>query len=354
MQFTYTLQELFSLFEGVRIEGQTEEIICGIASLQQARKGDLSFLQNPKYKKQVASTHASVVLLPNNYEGTPKPNQAFIRAVNPSLSLTQLCRFIERQLWPTPPPGIHPLAFIHEKASVSPTATIGPFCVVEEGAKIGDKVVLQSHVHIGRHVTIGNGSFFMPQVRVLDYCEIGARVRLQSGVVIGSDGYGYELIEGTHLHTPQIGKVIIEDEVEIGANTTIDRARFAATRIGYGTKIDNLVQIAHNVSIGRHCLIVAQVGIAGSTIIEDNVMIGGQVGIAGHVRIGKGSKIGAQSGLSKDLAPDSFVRGSPAQPYFLAHKLEILKRRLPELLSRVDHIEDFLANYSKMHHEPNP
>ena len=186
----------------------------------------------------------------------------------------------------------------------------------------------------------------MPKVAVTAECVIGNRVRIQPGVVVGSDGFGYEFVAGRHEKVPQVGNVVIDDDVEIGANTTIDRARFSSTRVGEGTKIDNLVQIAHNVVIGKHCIICALVGISGSTTIEDYVVIGGQAGLAGHITVGRGSKIDGQSGVNSDLEAQSFVKGSPCLPYNLEQRINVLRRKLPELFKRVDALEAHLKKAS--------
>lgn len=183
----------------------------------------------------------------------------------------------------------------------------------------------------------------MPGVTVTAECELGRRVRLQPGVVIGSDGFGYEFVKGRHEKVPQVGNVVIGDDVEIGANATLDRARFSRTVVGEGTKIDNLVQIAHNVVIGRHCILCSQVGISGSTTLEDYVVLGGQAGLGGHITIGKGAKAGGQAGITSDVAPGAFVNGTPAIPYMLERRLAVLHQRLPELVKRLDTLEAQLA-----------
>ena len=178
----------------------------------------------------------------------------------------------------------------------------------------------------------------MPHVTIAAECVVKNRVRLHAGVVVGSDGFGYEFVQGRHEKVPQVGRVVIDDDVEIGANATIDRARFSETVVGEGTKIDNLVQIAHNVVIGKHCLICSQVGISGSTTIEDYVVLGGQAGLAGHLTVGKGSKVDGQSGVNSDLPPGSFVKGTPCLPYTLEQRINVLRKRLPDLFRRVDEL----------------
>jgi len=326
-----------------RVEGAAAQPISGIAALKQAKAGDLAFLGNLKYKADVAASHAGVVLLPDDYVGQPAVGQAFIRLPKPSLALARICREIERLLWPKPAPGIHASAVIHPGAQVDASAHVGPLCVVESGASVGAGAVLQAQVYLGRDSQVGPDCWLMPQVSVLEYCTLGRRVRLHAGVVIGSDGFGYDTNKGIHEKIPQIGRVVIEDDVEIGASTTVDRARFNETRIGEGTKLDNLVQVAHNVIIGKHCLIAAQVGISGSTTLGDYIVIGGQAGVAGHLHIGTQSMIGGQSGVIHDLEPKSYVRDSPAMPYMIAQKVHVLKYRLPDLFKRVASLEETIA-----------
>ncbi len=340
MRVRYSLEKVLQLVNPCRVEGKTSDaFMTGIASLEKAQEGDLSFLGNAKYKHEVFHSKASFILLPEDYVGTPHPHQVYIYVANPSIALDCICKEIAKRSEHPIVPGIHPSAVIDPTAEVSPKAFVGPLCVIEAHAKIHDGVVLKAHVYIGDHVSIGENTRIMPNVSILHNAQIGKHVYMDSGVIIGSEGFGYETVNKVHEKLAQIGRVVIEDNVDIGANTTIDRARFAETRIGEGTKIDNLVQIAHNVIIGKHCIIVALVGISGSTILEDFVIVGGQAGLAGHLRIGKHSIVGGQSGVNHDIPEDSFIRGSPALPYMQAHRIEILKQRLPEVFKRLDAIE---------------
>jgi UDP-3-O-[3-hydroxymyristoyl] glucosamine N-acyltransferase len=343
VRIAYTVEELLRLTGEGRVEGEAALPVSGIASLKQAAPGDLAFLGNMKYKADVAGSRATVVLLPEDYEGQPTAGQAFIRLLKPSLALARVCREIERLLWPKPAPGVHASAVVAPGAVVDPAAHVGPQCLIEAGAHIGPGAVLQAQVYVGRDAKVGDDCWLMPHVAVMEYCTLGRRVRLHAGVVVGSDGFGYDTHHGAHEKIPQIGRVAIEDDVEIGANTTLDRARFSETRIGEGTKIDNLVQIGHNVIIGKHCLIVAQVGVSGSTTIEDYVVIGGQAGLTGHLHIGAQSMIGAQSGVIHDLPAKSYVRDSPSLPYMVAQKVHVLKSRLPELFKRLATLEETVA-----------
>ncbi len=346
MQFSYTLQELVSVFGEVKVEGQSERPATGIASLREAREGDLAFLGNMKYRSEVAQTKATYVLLPPDYEGSPPAGQVYLRVERPSMALALLCRRIEAALWPKPAPGVHPTAVVDASAKIPSSAHIGPFCVIEADVRLGENAVLQGKNFLGRGAQTGKDCFLMPGATVMEFCVLGERVRLQPGVVVGSDGFGYDTHAGVHEKVPQIGNVVIEDDVEVGANTTIDRARFNQTLIGRGTKIDNLVQIAHNVIVGRGCILCAQVGISGSTVLEDYVVLGGQVGVVGHLRIGQGAQVGAQSGINHSITAGMTVRDTPAMPYMVAQRLQVLRNRLPELFKRVSTVEESLERLS--------
>lgn len=339
MQVAYTPEEIAAIVGAQRTAGRSTRPVTDIASLAAARAGDLSFLGNAKYRAQVAASAASVLLLPLDYAGEPGPDQVFLHVENPSAALARVCARIEQALWPKPDPGIHPSAVVAPGAEVDPAAHVGPLCVVEAGARIGAGSVLQASVFVGRDARIGAGCFVMPGCVIATTCTLGDRVRLQPGVVVGADGFGYEFVQGRHEKVPQIGTVAIGDDVEIGANTTLDRARFSRTTVGEGTKIDNLVQVAHNVVIGRHCILCSQVGISGSTTLEDYVILGGQAGIGGHITLGKGSKAGGQAGVTSDLAPGTYVNGTPAIPYMLERRLAVLTQRLPDLFKRVERLE---------------
>jgi UDP-3-O-[3-hydroxymyristoyl] glucosamine N-acyltransferase len=339
MQVAYTPAEIAAIVGAQRTAGTTAHRVGDIASLATARAGDLSFLGNAKYRAQVAASQASVLLLPPDYAGEPRPDQVFLYVANPSVALAQVCARIEQTLWPKPPPGIHPSAVVAPSAQIDATAHIGPLCVIEEGVRIGAGSVLQASIFVGREAGIGEGCWVMPGCTIAATCSLGNRVRLQPGVVVGADGFGYEFIQGRHEKIPQIGTVVIEDDVEIGANSTLDRARFSRTVVGAGTKIDNLVQVAHNVVIGKHCILCAQAGISGSTTLEDYVILGGQAGVGGHITIGKGSKAGGQSGIASDVPAGSYLNGTPAISYMLERRLAILHQRLPDLFRRVEALE---------------
>ena len=348
MNLNFRPDELASLCQAQARRGSCPIPITGIAALTEAAPGDLSFLGNARYKGEVPTSRASVILVPADYAGSPGPDQELLVVANPSAALASVCARLEQQLWPRPAPGIHPSAVLGRGVQVAPTASVGPLCVLEDGVAVGEGVHLQAQVFLGRSVRVGEGSWLAPGVVVTAECVLGRRVRLHPGVVVGADGFGYEFVQGRHAKVPQIGRVEIGDDVEIGANTTLDRARFGATTIGEGTKIDNLVQIAHNVRVGRHCILCAQTGVSGSTVIEDYVVLGGQAGVAGHLRLGRGAKVGGGAAVTTDLESGTFVNGSPAIPLMLERRIAVLKQRLPELFRRVETLEAQLAREKEL------
>ena len=321
-----TLKELADRLQ-CRLEGNGGAEITGVATLESARPGDLTFFANPKYAALLKTTRASAVIAPEDAEGavvpvlrTPDPYLAFARAVE-----------LFADPW-RPPPGVHPLALVEPGARIAPGASVGPFVAVAEGARIGARTILRSHVSVGRFAEIGEDCLVHAHVSIRERVTIGNRVILQDGAVIGSDGFGFaRRPDGSHHKIPQIGGVIIEDDVEIGANTTVDRPAVGETRISAGTKIDNLVQVAHGVRIGRNALLAAQAGIAGSSVLEDQVTLAGQVGVAGHITIGKGTIATAQTGIPNSVEPGSFISGYPAIPNREWLKASAIFRRLPEL-----------------------
>ena len=336
MSIAFTLPELAAITEARSVEGGLATPLRGIASLAEAGPTDLSFLGNPKYASEVAASKAGAILVSMDFAGAPAAGQAFLRVDKPSYALALVCAMLEARLWPKPPAGRHASAVIAADAQVDPSAAIGPLCVIESGACVGPGAVLDAHCHVGRHAVVGPDCWLKSGVKVGDFCTLGARCRVQPGAVIGAEGFGYEPVGGEIRRIPQVGVVVLEDDVEIGANTTLDRARFSRTVVGRGTKIDNLVQVAHNVRIGRQCLITAQVGIAGSTTLGDHCVLGGQAGVAGHLTLGDRVKLGAQTGLFEDVPADGFMNGTPAVPFGLERRLVVLSRRLPELFKKVD------------------
>ncbi len=344
MALAFSLEQLCNVVEPTKIEGKTEDLLSGIASLESAQKGDLAFLGNDKYVAQVATCKASAILVPEDYSGSvPAENQAYIFVKKPSFTLALICQQIEAAMWPKPASGTHPTAIVDASAEVDPSAHIGAFCVIGAKSKISKGAVISAGTTLGNAVFIGENSFLESGVRIGSYTKIGNRVHILPNAVIGADGFGFVPVDGKIEKIPQIGNVEIEDDVEIGANTCIDRARFSSTKIGKGTKIDNLVQIGHNRVIGKYCIICGQAGMAGSTTIGDYVTLAGQVGLSGHIKIGNKATIGAQAGVLADVPEGATMLDAPAIPVALAKKLMVLKMRLPEMWSKLKSIEKQLA-----------
>ena len=342
MDFSYTQSDLEKLLSPKSVIGKTGSNITNISSLSDANKNSVSFLWNRKYRKDVAMSNAALLLLPESYDGAPKEDQCFFLTKNPSLALAKLCADIEEKYKKNIPVAIHESAVIDKTAKIGRNVSIGANSVIDANAIIGDNSTIGACSYIGRDVSIGNGTVIHNNVTIMNMCKIGDFVIIYSGCVIGSDGFGYETVNGEHVKLPQIGNVIIENNVHIGAKTTIDRARFGHTVIGEGTKIDNLVQVGHNVKIGKRCLIVSQVGISGSTVLGDYVVLGGQVGVAGHIKIADGVMAGGQSGIASNCKKGEFMLGTPALPFKNMNKIFALRKRLPEIFKRVSNIEEIV------------
>lgn len=318
------------------VEGDGSRDITGLASLADAASGDLAFLSNPRYASQMESTGASAVIVSASWEGACPAT--LIRVADPDLAFTTAASL----LMPPPPkpePGVHPSAVVMDDARLGEDVSVGPHCVIEAGVRIGKGTVLMAGCYVGRGVTLGADCTLYPHVSIRERCRLGDRVVVHNGTVIGSDGFGYVRLEDGWKKIPQCGVVEIEDDVELGANVTVDRARFGKTVIEQGVKVDNLVQVAHNVRIGRATAIASQCGISGSTTIGSNVQMGGQAGVAGHVHVGDGAVCGAQSGVTKDVPAGTFVSGYPAMPHSKARRMHAHVMRLPELKKRLAELE---------------
>lgn len=335
------LAELAALVGAVIPDEGGECFVGGVASLQEARLGDVTFFSNPRYLAQLRLTKASAVIVSRDFS-EELSGPVLLKVENPSAAFANVvAAFAPATI--SPHMGIHPSAWVDPTARIGERVSIGPNAVVESGAIIGEGTVIGSGCLIGHEVSIGRDSHLHPGVIIRERCLIGDRVILQSGAVIGSCGFGYDFQDGRHVKIPQTGIVEIGNDVEIGANTTIDRARFGRTLIGEGSKIDNLVQIAHNVQVGPHTIICAQVGIAGSTRIGSYVTLAGQVGLAGHIEIGDKAVIGAQSGLSKNVPPGSMVIGAPAKPMKEWKQNNFYISQLGKLYERVKELERKLS-----------
>lgn len=334
-----TLSELARLVDGDIVRGGLDLLVDGISSLEEAGPSELSFLGNEKYRNQYLVTKAGAVIVPRGVTEGPE-GCALIAADHPSLAFSKAVKHFVAAHARTLVPGIHPRAMVDESAKLDPEKVrIHAGAVIMAGAEIGDGTEIGPNSVIGENVCVGRDCLFYANVTVRERCLIADRVILQPGAVVGSDGYGYELVNGRHTKVDQVGIVEIQNDVEIGANTTIDRARFGRTVIGEGTKVDNLVQIAHNVQIGKHCLIVSQTGVAGSARIGDYVIMAAQAGVAGHVKIGSKAVLAARAGVTADVEGGKTYSGHPARPHMEEQRSRALVRNLPELAKRIKALE---------------
>jgi len=334
----YTLSELADTLDA-RLEGDGRTEITGVAPIDKARPGDISFVANKSYLKYIETTEASALVIAPETKCTRLP---VLFHEDPYLTFARIIDLLFPIL-PLMEPGIDSTAVIGPDTEIVPSTAIGPLCHISRGAKLGHNNQLLSSVFIGENVTVGDNCLFYPGVRIMADCKIGDNVILHPGVVIGSDGFGFAWSGTEHKKIQQIGWVEIDDDVEIGSNTTVDRGALGPTRIGRGTKIDNLVQIAHNVEIGACSIVVSQVGISGSTKIGNGVIIAGQAGLIGHLEIGDKAIIGAQAGVSKSVPAGKAVLGSPARDIMEEKRIHTIQKRLPELLKRIKKLENKLG-----------
>jgi UDP-3-O-[3-hydroxymyristoyl] glucosamine N-acyltransferase len=336
----FTAADIAKQLQG-EVIGDGTVSIKGFAPADTARAGDLTFAENEDYFARAESSSASAILVSGGFTSSTK---VLIRVTNPRIATAKVLNLF----FPGPKfaPGVHPSAVVAPSAQVDSTAHIGPHCVIGERVRIGARTVLQGGDHVEADSQIGEDSHLFPNVTIYSRSQIGSRVRIHAGTAVGSDGFGYVFDKGAHLKVPQIGNVIIHDDVEIGANTAIDRAALGSTVIGKGTKIDNLVQIAHNVVIGDHSIVVAQVGIAGSARLGSYVTIAGQVGVAGHLKIGNQVTIAAQSGVMTDIPDGEKWLGTPARPDKQMKRVYIALFRLPDLIRKITNLEKRLDKIS--------
>ena len=334
-----TLKELAGIIGG-EVEGDGSIVIRGVAGIKEARPGDITFLANPRYERFLEKTRASAVIVP---PGTKHSGPALVYSENPYLAFVKAVKFFvpDKDTYPT---GIHPTAVIAHDAKIQGSVSIGAYAVIEKGVSIDEGTVVMAGCYVGRESEIGRDCLIYPNVTIREETKIGDRVIIHPGAVIGSDGFGFAKDGEIYRKIPQIGNVIIGDDVEIGANVTIDRATTGSTVIGSGTKIDNLVQIGHNVVIGENCIIVAQVGISGSTEIGRGVSLAGQAGVVGHVRIGDGAVVAAQAGVTKSVPPGACVSGYPARDHNQAKKIYAGLQKLPELIKKVGELSQRLKD----------
>ncbi len=347
MRFELSIDEIKASADVVEESGSfSEKHVQGVATLKEAISGDLSFLSLAKYAPELERTKASVVFVPEDCQLSPQENQLFLKVKHPNLALARACESIAHSLWPRKPAGLHPSSIVADSAEVDDSAHVGPFCVIGEGVKIGPNTQVDAGTIINEAVSVGADCWISSNVSLMRDTKIGDRVRIHAGVVLGADGFGYEFNGQGHEKIPHLGWVEVGSDVEIGANSSIDRGRLGATSVGPGTKIDNHVQVGHNVSIGKHCILCAQVGIAGSTTIEDFVVFGGRAGASGHLTIGQGSKLAGCSAAFSDLPPQSVSGGTPAIPLNAYQRITVVQRKLPELFKRVQRLESQLGQLS--------
>jgi UDP-3-O-[3-hydroxymyristoyl] glucosamine N-acyltransferase len=342
----FTLGELAEALQA-RLEGDPSRVVTGVAPLESAGPDEISFLTDSRYHDAARASRAGAFLVPPDVADLPGP---MLRCPAPQQALIALVGLFHP---PAPPPaGVDPSAVVAAGARVDPAAAVGPLCVVEAGAVLAAGVRLHALVHVGAGVEIGEGSVVYPHVSLRDGVRVGRRVVIHAGAVLGADGFGFAFDGSAHRKIPQVGGVLIEDDVEIGANTTIDRGTFGDTVVRRGTKIDNLVQVGHNVEVGEHSLLVAQVGVSGSSRLGRGVVLGGQVGVADHVTLGDGVMAAAQSGIPSDVEAGSRVFGTPARPMVQAKRIAVAQGRLPELLQRVRALEQRLERLAARLGEP--
>ena len=329
-----TLGEISKLIGG-ELVGDSDVVITGISGIKEAKEGDITFLANSKYSPLMQTTKASAVVTSREAFDSKKP---VIKTDNPSIAFTKIVGLVapnDSEHFK----GVHPTAIISKDVKIGPNVAIGAYTVIEEAVEIEEGTIVYSGCYIGRSTKIGRGCLIYPHVSIRERIEIGQRVIIHSGAVIGSDGFGFAMVAGVQKKIPQIGTVSIEDDAEIGANVTIDRARFDKTIIGKGTKIDNLVQIAHNVVTGESCVIVAQAGVSGSTVLGNRVILAGQAGVVGHIRIGDRAVVAAQAGVTKSIKPDTKVSGYPAKPHDTAKRVNACVQKLPDFYKKIKELE---------------
>ena len=339
-----TVAEIASHLKG-EVAGDASIRITGFSPADRSRPGDLTFAENESYLQRAESSAASAVIV--DRRSPSRSSKALVRVDNVRVAYTKvLPLFFPEKSFAA---GIHPSAVAAASARIDPTAHIGPGCVIGEDVEIGAGCVLEALDFVGEGCRLGADVRLFPNVTLYNRTEVGNRVRIHAGTVVGSDGFGYVEEGHSHIKVPQIGHVIIRDDVELGANVAVDRGALGATVIGEGTKVDNLVQIAHNVGIGSNCMIVAQTGIAGSTKIGDDVMLGGQSGVSGHLRLGNRVSVSAQSGVMRNLRDGECVLGTPAVPDRQAKRQIIAVQRLPDLMRQFQELERRVAELERGH-----
>ncbi len=338
-----TLDEVAKLVGGV-VVGDGSVVLTGVAGIKDAGPGQLTFLSNPKYERYLAETGASAVVVGTEYRDVASTNGRPVLVADNAYGTIARVMALFAQSAPGVAPGVHSSAVVSESVELGTDVAIGANAVVMEGAVLGDRVVVHPGAYVGHGVTLGSDAVLRPNVTVKAGCVLGERVIVHSGTVIGSDGFGFAREGDECRKVPQVGNVVVEDDVEIGANVCIDRATIGTTRIGKGTKIDNLVQIAHNVVIGEGTLVVAQVGISGSSEVGNHVVLAGQSGVTGHVKIGDGAMVAARAAVTRSIPPGERVSGYPARKHSVSKRITACLTQLPSLFARVKQIEKKLQD----------
>ncbi len=335
----FTVAEIASHLKG-EVAGNPSTQITGFSPADRSRPGDLTFAENDSYLQRAESSAATAVIIEEKSRATSSKVLIRVRNVRVAYAKVLPLFYPEKQF----PPGVDPNAVVAATAKIDPTAHIGPGCVIGEHVEVGAGCVIEALDFLGDHCRLGQNVRLFPNVTLYGGTEVGNRVRIHAGTVVGSDGFGYVEEDGSHIKVPQIGNVIIRDDVELGASVTVDRGALGPTVIGEGTKVDNLVQIAHNVSIGLNCMIVAQAGIAGSTRMGDEVVLGGQSGVLGHLRLGNRVSVSAKSGVMRNLRDGERVLGFPAVPDRQAKRQIIAVQHLPEFVRKFQELERRVAD----------
>lgn len=344
MQFS--AQDIAGLLKGT-VEGDPSVTVGALAKIEEGHSGALSFLSNPKYEQYLYTTNASIVIVNNDLQLAQPVKATLIRVENAYSAFSVLLQHYNT--FKLAKSGIEEPSFIHPSAKLGENVYVGAFAYIGPDVKIGDNSKIYPHTYIGDNVTIGDNTTLFANVKVYFDCVIGNSVTIHSGAVIGSDGFGFAPnADGTYTKIPQIGNVVLEDDVEIGSNTTVDRATMGSTIVRKGVKLDNLIQVAHNVEIGRNTVIAAQTGVSGSTKIGENVILGGQVGVVGHISIAKGTQVQAQSGVSRNITEeDKKWAGSPAVAYGANARSNIVIQRLPDLEKKILELEKIIEDLKK-------
>lgn len=340
-QMQFTASQIAALVNG-KVDGDGNVAVSTFAKIEEGHPGAISFLSNPKYTHYIYDTKSSIVLVKDDFEPERSVSATLIRVADPYATVAMLLDMVSKMTQPQYE-GVEQPSYISEGVDIPSDAYIGAFAYIGKGVKLGKGVKIFPQCYIGDNVAIGEGTIIYPGVKIYHGCKVGQRCVLHAGAVVGADGFGFAPVGDHYNKIPQIGNVEIDDDVEIGANTTVDRATMGSTRIGKGVKLDNLIQVAHNCEIGHDTVIASQTGVAGSTKIGSNCMVGGQVGFSGHIHVGDRVMIGAQSGIPSDVAAGSQVMGYPSMPLKDFYRQAVYLKNLAKLYGRVSELEKIVT-----------